>query len=372
MKMLKNFVVLSVFVLIIGALAGVESCKHDIDSPSGDTPNDTSGDTAPDDTTLGDTTPGATTPGVVTPGNSVSKSVTIDVFSFTDFHGVMENSDDPANNPGAARFVKVLKDMISQSEHPMLLSSGDNYHYWDNFSGGATNLSNLFKGAPVSNMMQNIGLKYSVIGNHEWDWGEHFEYFSVEGGITYLAANLYIKGTNTRPSFCKPYIIEEIAGKKIGVVGITVPDMKGKYNTEDFVPPLGDPLYVDYVADYEFKEIGSWLADMVTDLKTNKGCDAVVALTHLNLPDVAKINDKGFDAIILGHTHTSANRATDAIPPTLQPLHYGRGIAKFSFVFGEDGKLSEVKRELVKVMDVLGNDVDKDIAAMIAEYNKQR
>jgi 2',3'-cyclic-nucleotide 2'-phosphodiesterase (5'-nucleotidase family) len=340
MKTLKKLWALPVFALAIGILAGVESCKNEADNPGGS----------------------------ATPGNN---SVTIDVYSFTDFHGVMENSEDTEiadtrKNPGAARFIAVLREMMSKSENSLLLSSGDNYHNWDYDNAGNKNLSNIFKGAPVSDMMRNIGLKYSVIGNHEWDWGEHFAYFSGEGGITYLAANVFLKGTETRPGFCKPYVIETIAGKKIGVVGLTIVNMERF--TADFVPPNAG-----YSDGYDFKDAGPWLKEMVADLKTNQGCDAVIALTHLDPETVNKLvgdNDKGFDAIILGHTHTTSDRLSFGVP-TIQPAHYGRGIAKLSFVFDKKG-LAEVKRENVTVLDVPGDEVDEKIAAMVAEYRKAK
>jgi len=318
---MKKFFVLSVFVLAIGILAGVESCNHE-------------------------------------PDGGESKSVTIDVYSFTDFHGVMDNSEAP-ENPGAARFVAVLKEMMSQSKNSLLLSSGDNYHNWEYDHDGDKNLSNIFKGAPVSDMMKNIGLRYSVIGNHEWDWGEQFAHFSEEGGITYLAANVFLKGTETRPGFCRPYVIETIAGKKIGIVGLTIVNMQ-QY-TADFIPPNAD-----YIDGYEFRDPGPWLNDMVTDLKTNQGCDAVIALTHLDFQTRALLADKGFDAIILGHTHMTTNGLTGTVP-TIQPAHYGRGISRLSFEFDENG-LAEVKRENIRVLDVPGDKVDDEIAAMVESY----
>jgi 2',3'-cyclic-nucleotide 2'-phosphodiesterase (5'-nucleotidase family) len=324
---MKEHLVLFVCILAIGSLAIVESCNNEPDI-------------APDG----------------------GERVTIDIYSFTDFHGVMDNLEDAENNPGAARFTAVLKGMMSRSENSLLLSSGDNYHNWE-YENKGINLSNKFKGAPVSDMMKTIGLKYSVIGNHEWDWGNKFDEFSEAGGITYLAANIFLKDTGDRPGFCQPYVIETIADRKIGIVGLTIVNMENYTDTFDSE---------DFIDDYEFRDAGPWLKDMVADLKTNKGCDVVIALTHLDEQTVGNLvgsNDMGFDAIILGHTHRTLSRLSYGVP-TIQPAHYGRGVARLSFVFNDNGLVS-VDRENVKVLDIPGDEVDEEIAAMVAGYREK-
>jgi len=335
MKTIKKIFVLPLFVLAIGFLVIVESCNNEPDINK------------PDITTDGE-------------------RVTIDIYSFTDFHGVMDNSEDPMN-PGAARFIAVVKKLMSQSENSLLLSSGDNYHNWEYDAEGVANLSNIFRGKPVSDMMKMIGLKYSVIGNHEWDWGERFAEYSEEGGITYLAANIFLEDSGKRPDFCQPYAIETIAGKKIGIVGLTITNMKlytDTFESEDFID------------GYDFIEMGSWLKDMVSDLKNNQDCDAVIALTHLDeqtLGDLVGKNDMGFDAIILGHTHRITNRLSYGVP-TVQASHYGRGLTKLSFVFDNKGLVSVAHDSF---RDFTGDTylpvgvVDEEIAAMVASYREK-
>jgi len=58
----------------------------------------------------------------------VDGSVTVDIFSFNDFHGTMDSSASAAN-PGAARFTAIAKHLMGQSPHSMLLAAGDNYQH---------------------------------------------------------------------------------------------------------------------------------------------------------------------------------------------------------------------------------------------------
>ena len=41
-------------------------------------------------------------------------------------------------------------------------------------------MSNLTYGKPVTDVFNSIGIKYSALGNHEFDWGdEHFSFMAT-------------------------------------------------------------------------------------------------------------------------------------------------------------------------------------------------
>jgi 2',3'-cyclic-nucleotide 2'-phosphodiesterase (5'-nucleotidase family) len=132
----------------------------------------------------------------------------------------------------------------------------------------------------------------------------------------------------------------------------------------------------DFIDGYEFRDMGPWLKDMVSDLKINQGCDAVIALTHLDEQTLAALvgsNDKGFDAIILGHTHRITNRLSYGVP-TVQASHYGRGLSKLSFVFDDNGLVSVTHDSFRDFLDdtyLPAKVVDEKIAAMVASYRER-
>jgi len=293
----------------------------------------------------------------------VAGAVTIDIFSFNDFHGSVDSSAS-ASNPGAARFTAIAKHLMSQSPHSMLLAAGDNYQ--------GSPLSNYFYGEPVSKMMKELGVKYSVIGNHEWDWGvDKFAKLAQDGDITFVTANIFLKGTDNRPDFCQPYVIANRAGRKIGIIGLTT----------TLTPELVSGSLSE---SYDFRGPGEWLKKMVSELRTVQKCDAVIALTHMGsggsgtgvsgeAAGLVKPDNMGFDAIITSHTHQSVSGTVEGVP-VIQANYNGRAVGRLSLKFN-DHKLDSVTPNVVSGFtggSVLpAGTVDAGIAAMIAQYDAQ-
>ena len=73
-----------------------------------------------------------------------------------------------------------------------------------------------------------------VVGNHEFDWGmECFERALRQSNMPVLAANMLMEGKqagefpDAKHPFAKiqPFILKEIAGIKIAIIGVTTPGM---------------------------------------------------------------------------------------------------------------------------------------------------
>lgn len=255
----------------------------------------------------------------VTIDNVVDSS--LDIFSFNDFHGAVDKKMS-SSNPGADRFVAIAKELMSRSSNPMIVSAGDSYQ--------GSPLSNVFEGKPVSDMIKTLGVEISAIGNHEFDWGQDkIPNYAADGDIQFLAANIFLKGTENRPSYCEPYAIKELAGKKIGFIGLTT------VGTVSLVK-------ADAIADLDFRTPGPWLNTIITDLKDNKGCDFVIALTHFG-SDMSGGNVVGeaadlardfgnFDGIISGHTHKPVAGYVNGVP-IVQGNYNGRGMARLNISY---------------------------------------
>jgi len=247
----------------------------------------------------------------------------INLFSFNDFHGSVDKSASNSN-PGADRFAAVANKMMAEYTNPVLLAAGDNYQ--------GSPLSNVFNGEPVSEMMWYLGVKYSAVGNHEFDWGaNNINQFAQDGGTYFLAANIFLSGTENRPSFCKPYGFMEIGGVRIGLIGLTTVE----------TPTL---VKAENVAGLDFRAPGPWLTEMVTKLKTDYNCGLVIALTHMpggaspNANDFAApdansecgklaAGNHGFDAIIGGHQHTLIKGVINNTPIVVGNYN-GRGLTR--------------------------------------------
>ncbi|MCF0239492.1 MAG: metallophosphatase, partial [Streptococcus gallolyticus] len=223
-----------------------------------------------------------------------SKKV-VEVLSINDLHGnILENG----KNIGGAKLAGIIqeyqeKDKASDTYGVVTVSGGDNYQ--------GTAISNILKGAPINDMLKEIGIVASAIGNHEYDWGtDKIKPWADSAGFKFLAANIEEEATGATPSYAEPYLITEVDGVKIGFIGITTPETLNTTSREN-VKGLNFLDPVDAINKYS-EEV------------RNNGADIVVALTHTGsveesdgtitgeAADIAKYAN-GIDAVISAHTH---------------------------------------------------------------------
>jgi|GEM_PF-4520613 len=168
---------------------------------------------------------------------------TLRVLFFTDFQGFLEptitnaiylgltKETTPADfldfSPVEAGGAGYLAYEISKLRTPntLVVSSGD-------FSYG-TPVANLTKGKAVVDVFNKIGLDAVVLGKGEFYYGkEGLKELIKRANFPVLGANVVEKGTDTLLEGVKPYIIKEIAGKRVGILGIITPEISNKVPSE--------------------------------------------------------------------------------------------------------------------------------------------
>lgn len=286
------------------------------------------------------------------------ENTVIDILSFNDFHGSLKPE---GKNIGAAKLAGEIKRLKGINPNTIVVAGGDLYQ------GSA--MSNLKKGAPVSEMLKAIGLEASAVGNHEFDWGyELIGNWAKEGNFDFLASNLYETATGNPVTWAKPYKVIEKAGKKIGFIGIATPETAFKTKPEN-------------VAGFEFRDPLESANTWAKYLRETEKVDAVVALTHLGALQDSKTKEvtgeaadlaktaKGIDAIISAHTHQYVNGVVNGIP-VVQARNNGRSLADLSLVFDKDGKLSILNsvEDLYNRKDLVD---DPAVKAIYDKYNKE-
>ncbi|WP_170272245.1 5'-nucleotidase C-terminal domain-containing protein [Clostridium tarantellae] len=289
--------------------------------------------------------------------NSKKSSDTIDIISINDFHGALKEEN---KNVGAAKLVGEIKKQKEQNPNTIVVSGGDL------FQGSA--MSNQLKGEPVIKMLKEMGLVYSAIGNHEFDWGkEIIPKWGKDGNFEFIAANIYNKATNKPVDWANPYGLAKINGKTIAFIGLATPETVSKTKPAN-------------VADLDFKdpvEITNYWAKY---LREKKGADAVFVLSHIgSLQDfkTSKITGEvvdlanktvGIDGIISGHTHRFVCGTINNLP-IVQGGCNGRGYAKLSLSF-KDGKVKV--NPSIEMLYKKGKDLveDKNMKAIYDNYNK--
>lgn len=182
---------------------------------------------------------------------------------------------------GYARLASFVKSVRAVSDGTLVLNAGDLF---------AGPVFSTFEGEPEVKATNAVGFDALAIGNHEFDHGvETFVKAMKNAEFSILAANLDIKDEEMK-KIVKPYVIKDVAGVKVGIFGLTTPDLPRITNVGNEVVPT-DPIEV--------------AKSMVKKLREEEKVDLVIALTHVGTPldrEIAK-QVPGIDLILGGHTH---------------------------------------------------------------------
>lgn len=132
-----------------------------------------------------------------------------DFYAINDLHGKF---DDTSTNIGVDELTTFLKNATKTDDNTIFLSSGD---MWQGSSE-----SNLTHGNIITEWMNELDFTAMTLGNHEYDWGEEYINKNLElAEFPFLAINVYDKETNQLVEYCKPSVMVEKNGVKIGIIG---------------------------------------------------------------------------------------------------------------------------------------------------------
>src|SRR5690606_17887949 len=94
----------------------------------------------------------------------------------------------------------------------LVVNGGDDYQ--------GTPISSITKGFSQMHLLNLYGLDAFVLGNHEFDYGQYeLDSALQEADFDILSANVYYEPRGT--TMGKPYVIKEVNGVKIGIIGLT-------------------------------------------------------------------------------------------------------------------------------------------------------
>ncbi|RIJ71381.1 multifunctional nuclease/2',3'-cyclic-nucleotide 2'-phosphodiesterase/5'-nucleotidase/3'-nucleotidase [Nakamurella silvestris] len=267
-------------------------------------------------------------------GEKQPSSVDINILSTNDFHGRID-----ANTLNWAATVESLRQAAGAAS-TLFVGAGD-------LVSASLFASAVADDQPTIDVMNEMGLDTSAVGNHEFDKGWSDLRDRIIGPANahnaqwdYLGANVYAKGTST--PVLPEFTVFTVNGIKVGVTGAVTQE------TPTLVSPAG-------VADLDFGDpvdAINRVADQLSDGNDANGeADVIIATFHEGAPDgtqtladqVAKsavfakiVNgvNSNVDVILNGHTHQKY--AYDApVPgqpgttrPVLQTGQYGDNIGQ--------------------------------------------
>jgi 2',3'-cyclic-nucleotide 2'-phosphodiesterase/3'-nucleotidase len=329
--------------------------------------------------------------------NSTSKRAHVVILSTTDMHGRIFPIDYYTNkydNVGIAKVATLVKQARKDDPDLLLLDSGDTIQ-----GTPLEYLHNKRNNTPVDPMMLTMNaLQYDAmaVGNHEYNFGlKVLEKARSEAKFPWLSANTYDKGKES-PHY-RPYIVKEVQGVRIGILGLTTPGIPSWEN-----PPNYDGL--------EFHESISEAKKGVHILRDVERVDVVVIAMHMGIeedlrtgiPNPSSVPNEnaaiaiarqvsGVDVILMGHTHrdvpslfvksdivltterrVSAQVSYDGVLLT-QANRWASHVARVDLYLdkGEDNRWHVVAKSARTIPVTEKTEVDPEIAKLGEPYDKE-
>lgn len=204
----------------------------------------------------------------------------ITILHTSDIHGRLEPIDyhQFKNVGGAARQSYFYKKTRKEHKNTLILDSGDI------FQGSI--YYQIFKGKLSANILRVLKYDAIALGNHEFDRGtKELKTLIKKSKTQFLSANIEFSDKELQ-RLIKPYIIKEIEGRKVLIIGVTTPSLKNLSNS-------------DGVTIYEPISI---VRNIISE---NNTADTIIVLSHCGYEidkQIAIANPK-IDIILGGHNH---------------------------------------------------------------------
>ncbi|MGA2668718.1 MAG: bifunctional UDP-sugar hydrolase/5'-nucleotidase [Ignavibacteria bacterium] len=242
-----------------------------------------------------------------------------------------------------------------RNKSSLVLNAGDDFQ--------GTPISTLTRGRSQIELLNLFGLDAFVLGNHEFDYGQYALDSALQlAKFDYLSANIFYEPKHS--TFGKSYVIKNINGVMIGIIGITEPDL-----------PKGTlPKNINEVIMLNTDSI---ITVNIGELKKAQ-CNLIILLTHEGVEAdklVAEKFHKDIDVIVGGHSHTPLFRPfIDSGVVIVQAGCWGRWLGELNLkvdiikdtISGYYGKLIET----IFDSTIYDRQAEQKVEGMIASIGK--
>jgi 2',3'-cyclic-nucleotide 2'-phosphodiesterase / 3'-nucleotidase len=304
--------------------------------------------------------------------------VQITILGTTDLHGNINPIDyytNKADNRGLAKVATLIKRVRKEQPNVVLIDSGDtiqgsplaSYH----------SRKNNQPPDPMMLAMSALGFDAMAVGNHEYNFGlKVLEKARGEAQFPWLSGNTY--ETKTGKTHFQPYIVKELDGVKVGILGLTTPGVPNWDNPPNY-------------AGLEFREpvveAGKWVPIM----RAKDKVDVVVVAMHMGLGEDLRTGEKnpgqvpheneavavakavpGIDVIFMGHTHREVPSLFINGVLLTQANHWGRHVARADFYLQRTGQRWEVYAKSARTIPVDDKvEPDAEIVKLAEPYDRE-
>lgn len=259
-----------------------------------------------------------------------------------DVHGQVQprpatwlDRDDPPSIGGlpriAAYVTEVRREAEAEGAGVLLVDGGD----W--FQGTPEGL--IESGQAYLHAVSKVGYDGMAVGNHEFDHGVPPLARMIAGfELPALSANVYLEEGGERVPWCRPWRVVEVAGLRVGIVGLVTP------TTPSITHRDASALH--------FQDPGEALAAARAEL--GDGVDWVLPITHLGVQGDRRLAKAHPDlpVIVGGHSHTYLKDGVlqgDTL--ILQSGSKGSAVGRLDLWF--DAETRELERTSYRLVDLL-------------------
>jgi len=292
----------------------------------------------------------------------------------SDLHGNIFPINYATNQPyyvGLGKVSTILKNTLAENPATIILDTGDliqgtplEYYH--------AKIDNT-PADPMVLVMNHMGYKATVIGNHEFNYGMNvLEKAISEADFPFLSANIVKKGTDE--PFFKPYILfNVISGDDI----ITVAYLG---LTTKYIPNWEEPKHIEMLDFLDPVEVAKKYVPMLNDV-----ADVVIVGYHGGLerdPETGEPTEEltgenqgyqllkevpGIDVLLTGHQHRTIATIVDGVVIS-QPSNWGKVVNRIDLTLElKDGKwvISDKNISSISSKTV---DADPEVLALVQDY----
>ncbi|HVG29327.1 MAG TPA: bifunctional UDP-sugar hydrolase/5'-nucleotidase [Pyrinomonadaceae bacterium] len=312
--------------------------------------------------------------------DAAAKRAWITILSTTDLHGNILPVDYYTNKPdarGLAKAATIIR--AARKENPqgtLLVDSGDTIQ-----GTPLEYVHNKMNNAPADPMMLSMNaLRFDAmaVGNHEYNFGLGvLAKARGEAHFPWLSANTYKAGTDE--TYYQPYVVKELNGVRVGVLGLTTAGVPSWENRENY-------------AGIEFRAPVAEARKWVEVLRGKERADLVVVAMHMGLEEDLRTGEvtpgqapheneavavarqvKGIDLILMGHTHREVPDITVGGALLTQANAWGRHVARADVYLERDerGRWRVAAKQARTVPVTERTEVDAEIARIAEPYDRE-
>ncbi len=282
--------------------------------------------------------------------NQPAKNVEIKVLYTNDEHGWIDKNWD---NAGASGLLDLWKNQegYTADGNFIVISGGDN------FSGQA--ISTFANGESAIEVMNEIGYDLSTVGNHEFDFGQNiFAERTEQANFPYISCNIIDETSGEIPSYISPYVMKEIGGVKVAIIGLTTVKTLVETRKE----------YVDNLKFVNYNEaLDKWVPKV-------KRLGAKVILLSCHVPNVElngvkeKAQELGVSFIGAAHSHSTYSEVTNKVAMVEANCFYNNyAVAKISY----DKEKDLVTDVTVEIKPNKTDNSDEKVDAILEKWNQK-